>query len=83
MAEVKIGTVNHYYDRISVAVVDLTGPLRLGDTVAFSGKHTYFGQQVTSMQIDHKEIEAAQAGQEVAIKVVDRVRAGDTISRVE
>jgi len=83
VTETAIGTVNHYFTKLSVAVVDLIGPLRLGDTIAVSGTHTDFAQKVTSMQVDHQNIEAAQAGQEVAIKLIQRARAGDTVLRVE
>lgn len=83
MTETAIGTVNHYFTKLSVAVIDLIGPLRLGDTIAISGKHTDFVQKVTSMQIDHQNIEAAQAGQEVAIRFIERARAGDMVLRVE
>ena len=57
--------------------------LALGDWVYFYGNVTNFAQPIDSMQIDHQPLEEffAEEGQEVeiAIKVVERVRAGDYI----
>ena len=74
-----IGKVVHYYGKISVAVVELLRPLNLQDRVIFRGKNTEFEQVVDSMQIDYKNIERAEGGQEVAVKVHGRVRCGDRI----
>jgi U32 family peptidase len=74
-----IGKVIHYYDKISVAVVELMRPLSLQDRVVFRGKSTEFEQVIDSMQIQHRSIERADVGQEVAVKVHERVRCGDRI----
>ncbi len=34
---------------------------------------------VNSMELDHQPIEVAEAGQEVGIRVIDRVRNGDEV----
>ena len=80
--EIHIGKVTHYYDRIGVAVLALTGELKLGDTIAFRGHRTEFVQQVSSVEIDHQKVESAGPGAEVAVKVDDRVREGDSVSKV-
>lgn len=79
MANKKIGTVTHYYTNIGVGIVKLSGPLKVGDTVKFSGSTTDFEQAVTEMQYDHKDLEEAKSGQEVGIKVDDKVREGDEV----
>lgn len=80
MAEGKrVGKVVHWFGKVSVAVVELESDLKVGDTVHFEGAHTDFHQEVDSMQIEHEPIEQASAGEEVAIKVKERVRAGDTL----
>jgi putative protease len=79
----KIGKVTHYFGKIQVAVLELDGELKVGDTVQFHGSTTDFTQKVTSMQVEHEEIESAGPGSDVAIKVKDRVRQGDEISIVE
>jgi hypothetical protein len=74
-----LGVVTHYFDRISVAVVELYEPLGLGDWIHIYGPVTNFVQSVESMQYNHEPIETANAGSEIAIQVVDRVRKGDVI----
>jgi U32 family peptidase len=76
---VDIGKVIHYYDKISVAVVELMHPLSLQDRVVFRGRTTEFEQMIGSMQVDHKSIQHGDAGQEIAVKVDERVRCGDRI----
>ncbi len=78
----RVGRVNHFFDRIGVAVADLEGDLRIGDMVHFLGPHTDFRQQVTSMQIEHEPVSEVKAGQEVAIKVDQRVRRGDSVFKL-
>ena len=80
MAEGKhIGKVVHFFGKISVAVVDLDSDLNIGDTVHFDGAHTNFEQEVDSMQVENEAVEEVSAGGEVAIKVKERVRTGDTL----
>jgi putative protease len=80
MAEGKrVGKVVHFYGKISVAVVALESDLKIGDTVHFEGAHTDFHQEIDSMQVEHEVVEQGAAGEEVAIKVKERVRTGDTL----
>lgn len=74
MSGKQIGQVTHFYGRISVAIIALTDTIRVGDTVHFLGHSTDFQQEVGSLQIEHAPVEAAGAGQEVAMKVDQRVR---------
>jgi len=82
MPETLIGKVTHYFGKIGVAVVKLTAPLSLGDTVHFRGTSTDFTQTVDSMQIEHKPVQEVKAGEEVAIKVGARVREGDEVYKI-
>jgi putative protease len=86
MTGTRIGEVTHFYDRIGVAVIILTGAIRLGDEVHFLGRSTDFEQEVESIQIEHQPISAAGPGQEIALKVERRVHPHDkvfTITREE
>ncbi len=74
----RIGEVIHYYHKISVAVIKLTRPLHVGAKIHFLGAHTDFLQEIHSMQIEHEVVEEAKAGDEVAVKVDQRVRRRDT-----
>ena len=83
MPEQLIGTVVHFFKGPSVAVVRLTdGELAVGDRVRFHGHTTEFTEQVNSMEVDHKKVERAKVGEEVAIQVTDRARHHDQVFKV-
>lgn len=82
MAEELVGTITHYFPKPEVGVVKLTAGLKVGDVLHFRGHTTEFQQEITSMQVEHENIDTAAAGDEVAIKVDQRVRAGDEVYRV-
>ncbi len=83
MAEKKVGEVTHYWRKISVAGIKLTDTLNVGDTIRVLGTTTDFEQIVGSMQIEHENIETAKKGQEIGLKVKEKVHQGDTVYRVE
>ena len=78
----KVGEVTHYFTKISVAVVDVSGPIKVGDQIAIKGMTTNFEQTVGSMQIEGKNIEEAKQGDDIGLKVADRVRTGDVVYRL-
>jgi translation elongation factor EF-1alpha len=81
MAEEKpIGEVTHYYNKIGVAVVKLTaGSLKVGQTIHIQGHSTDFVQEVSSMEIQHKNIQEAKVGDEFGLKVDQPARGGDKV----
>jgi hypothetical protein len=81
--DILIGKVTHYYNRLSVAVVELVGELCLGDQIAILGHTTEFTQPVESLEIEHHKIQSAGTGQEVALKVWEAVRAGDLVYKIQ
>lgn len=82
MPEQEIGAVTHYFDKPKVAIVKLTGPVAVGDQLRFHGHTTEFTENVTSMELDHKKVESAKAGDEIAIQVVGRARQHDKVFKV-
>lgn len=76
---VEIGHISHFFSKINVAVIELTKPLAIGDTIVVKGPTTDFEQKVDSMQIEHKNIPRAEAGQSIGLKVTERVREKDTV----
>lgn len=78
--EKEVGKVTHFYDKISVGVVALSGSLKVGDNIHIQGAHDDFEQEVGSMQLDHKDVKAAKKGDLVAIKVDQPVHKNDKIS---
>ena len=77
----EIGKVNHYFNKIGVAAVDLTGDLKVGDIVVISGHGQEFEQRVDSLQADHEQVSAAKAGDSVGLKVDKHVKEGTTVYR--
>ena len=75
----EIGTIAHFYSKIEVSVIDLTAPLKAGDTIIIKGSTTDLEQIVDSMQVEHKDIEVAESGQSVGLKVKGIVREGDKV----
>ncbi len=80
--EQDIGRVMDYFAKISVAGIDLTGKLRVGETIHIKGHTTDLEQVVESMQVEHEPVEEAGRGDKIGIKVRDRVRSGDHVYRV-
>jgi hypothetical protein len=76
-----IGTVTHYFSHLSVAAIDLTGPLAAGERIHIVGHTTDLVQDVESMEVEHQPVERANAGDDVALKVADHVREHDKIYR--
>ena len=84
MAEQEIGVVSHYFDRIEVAAIKLTGGgLKSGDKVHIQGHSTDFQQVVASIQIEHAAVNEAKAGDEIGIKVDEHVHEHDKVFRIE
>jgi len=78
MANTTVGKVTHYYQKIGVAVVELTASLSIGDEISFNGS-TDFSQTITSMQVEHETISTAHKGDTVGLKVDQPVKPGDTL----
>lgn len=80
MAEEKlVGKIVHYYDKIGVAIIGLTAPLKVNQSVHIKGGHSDFTQSISQMQYDHQDIPAGKKGQQVGIKVEQKVRENDQV----
>ena len=74
-----IGEVTHYFGGINVAIVRFSKPVAVGTSLRFKGATSDFIETVRSMQYDHQDIPEAKKGQEVGIKVGEKVREGDQV----
>ncbi len=74
-----IGRVSAFFVHPSVAVVKLSAPLTVGQTVYLKGHTTDFQQSVESMQIDHRPVTEAAAGTSIGLKVTARCRKHDAV----
>lgn len=80
MAEEKlIGKVIHYYGKLGVAIIELSEPLKVGQTVHFKGAHDDFTQEVSELQYEHQAIPEGKAGQQVGLKVTQKVHENDQV----
>lgn len=84
MADQKIGTVSHYYDKIGVVVIKLKkGDLKVGDNIKLTNKEgEEFTQNVSSMQIEHADIDIAKSGDEFGLKVDSQVKENSDVVKV-
>ena len=79
MEEKKIGIITHYFGKISVGIIKLDSPLKVGDSIHIKGTHDDFTQGVDSLQIEHESVESADKGDEVGIKVIQKVHPHDEV----
>lgn len=77
-----VGKVTHYFNKIGVAVVELSDTLQAGDQISIEGPHTNLQQSAASMQIEHKNVSAAEKGKSVGLKVDAPVKAGDAVYKI-
>jgi putative protease len=77
-----VGKISHYYSKIGVAVVELTDKLSVGDKISIEGIATNVQQTIDSIEIEHKKIPVAKAGDSIGLKVADRVREGDAVYKI-
>jgi selenocysteine-specific translation elongation factor len=82
MPEMQIGTVSDFFARPVVAGIQLTAPLKSGDRIHIKGHTTDLELVVESMQINNLTVAEAKAGDSVGIKLPDRARKGDTVSKI-
>src|SRR5437867_12671383 len=83
MERKKVGEVFHFYGKIGVAAIKLTdSTLAIGDTVQIQGPTTNVEQTVDTLQIEHADVARADVGQEVGMKVRERVREKDFVYKL-
>jgi len=78
----EVGRVSHFFTKISVAVIELTSTLSVGDQIVIKGPTTDLEQTVNSMQIEHENVKVAKAGQSIGLKVDERVRENDVVYKI-
>jgi U32 family peptidase len=79
---IEIGYVSHFFSKINVAIIELTLPLSIGNSILVKGPSTDFEQKVESMQIDHKEILRAEGGQSIGLKILQFAREKDVVYKI-
>jgi len=82
MQEKEIGKITHYYDHLSVGIVQLTDTLKIGESIHIKGHSSDFTQSIDSLQIEHASVTEAKSGDSVGIKVAQKVHPGDKVFKV-
>lgn len=79
----KIGHVIHYYDKLSVAIVELDAPLAVDDKIKFvRAGEDLFEQKVESIQIEHEKKDSAKKGDVVGLKTNEAVKEGTEVFKI-
>jgi translation elongation factor EF-1alpha len=78
----KVGKVTHYYNKAGVAIVELSGALKVGDMLKFQGHGADFEQPADSIQVNHEQVQSASKGDVVGLKVVQDVKEGTEVEKV-
>lgn len=79
MADLLIGKVSDFFAKPVVAGIELSHPLKMGDTIHIKGATTDVSLTVDSMQINNVPVQKAKAGDAVGVKVPKQVRKGDIV----
>jgi len=82
--EKKIGKITHFFGKINVGVLELDKELKVGDKIhVVGGGDRDFVQEITSIQVEHENIDKASAGDAVGIKLDEDAKAGDEVFLAE
>ena len=79
----EIGKITHWYDKINVAVIKLTGGIKKGDKIKIKKGTEETEATVESLQIDLVDVEKGKKNDEVAIKLSQKAKEGSTVYKVE
>lgn len=82
MPEELVGEITDFFSKSVVAGIHMTGTLKVGDSIHIKGHTTDLQMSVQSMQIHNQNVSEVKAGDDVGIKVTDRVRRGDKVYKI-
>ena len=79
----QIGTVFNFFEKVGVIAIELTDKLKVGDTIRVIGGDKDFTEVVDSIQIDGKNVESAKKGDQVGIRISEKVHKGYRVFKVK
>jgi translation elongation factor EF-Tu-like GTPase len=82
LGEELAGEVTHFFGKINVGIVKLSGGLKNGDSIAVRGHGADFTQKVESMEINREAVEEASAGQEIGLRLSEPAKEGCKVYRI-
>jgi putative protease len=78
----EVGRIAGFFAHPSVAVIELTAPLRIGDLIYVKGHTTDFQQRVESLQVDQNAVQEGLPAQRIGLKVSGRCRKHDLVYKL-
>ncbi len=82
MGKELIGKITHFFSKINVGVIALSGELKVGDKISIERGDEIVEQVVESMQVEHKNIETAKAGDDVGLKINGVTKPGAEVYKI-
>jgi len=83
LAYKKVGKIVNYLDKIGVAVLEVeSGSVKTGDTILIGEEGEGFEQTVTSMQVDHEQVDEVKKGRDCGLKVDQEAKKGSSVYKV-
>lgn len=80
--EKQVGRITHYFAKIGVAAIELEDELQVGDSIHVKGHTSDWTQAISSIQIEHDQVEKAGPGDVIGIKVEGHAREHDVVYKV-
>lgn len=78
----EVGEVTHFFEKIDVAVLNLQKSIKVGDRIIIESPKGLFEQELSSMQIDRKDVRQAKKGDDVGMKVKFAPKIGGLVYKV-
>jgi hypothetical protein len=77
-----LGKIRDFFTKLSAATVILEAPLSVGETIRIKGHTTDLTQKVEHLEVDHRSVPSAAAGEGVGIMLADKARIGDAVYKL-
>jgi len=78
-----VGKITHFFPKISVAIFELTEPVKVGDKISIERGEEKVEMVIESMQVEHKDVEEAKAGDAVGLKTPEKVHESSEVYKIE
>mgnify|MGYP001585018084 CR=1 FL=1 len=78
----EVGKVTHYYGKIGVAIIALSGGLKVGDRIKIQSAHGESEETVDSMEVDHASVAEAKRGDVIGLKVSGKAPEGAKVFKL-
>jgi U32 family peptidase len=83
MPETQIGVVKHFFDKISVALIEITeGEVTIGDNLKIKGTTSDMPFTVETLRVDKDEVPKGIKGQTIGTRVPGKARINDKVFKI-